>query len=333
MEPPLPFHLPPVIHNASGETRKAGFELEYTGVSIAHSAQLVRDVFGGDHQVDSTFEHQIHTPAGKFQCEIDTSFLKDKRYEKALETFGIELEDDNRQKLESMLLGVASTVVPIEIGTPPIPITELAPLDELTRRLRRAGAKGTRASLLYAFGMHINPEIPTDDPAVLRDFLRAFVLLYPWLKNQSEVDVSRSISPYIKAFPNEYVRLILQPDYPASRARLIDDYIAHNATRNRPLDMLPVLAFLDKQRVMDRVEDPHLVKPRGAFHYRLPNCMVDEPQWTLAEEWNRWVAVERLAYDPERMAEMSREYERAEEQSFRPFYEKWPNVLEQYMRA
>jgi hypothetical protein len=59
---------------------------------------------------------------------------------------------------------------------------------------------------------------------------------------------------------------------------------------------------------MDRVEDKHLVKPRPAFHYRLPNCLIDEPDWTLAREWNTWVTVEQLASDPERIRTMSREY-------------------------
>lgn len=48
---------------------------------------------------------------------------------------------------------------------------------------------------------------------------------------------------------------------------------------------------------MSQVEDPHLVKARPAYHYRLPNCLIDEPDWRLAREWNTWVAVERLAAD------------------------------------
>jgi hypothetical protein len=327
------FLLPPLVNGRSGAVRRAGFELEYSGVTLPESAELVREVFGGEHVAIGTYQHEVRTRLGTFSCEIDTTFLKERKYEKSLSALGIELEPENKEKLESVLLGVAATVVPTEIGTPPLPINELEPLDELTQKLRAAGAKGTRASLIYAFGMHINPEIPSDDPEVLRDFLRAFVLLYPWLKNRAEVDIARSISPYIKPFPLEYAQLILRHDYPASQDVLIDDYLFHNATRNRPLDMLPVLAYLDRARVMQRVEDPNLVKPRPAFHYRLPNCMVDEPQWTLAQEWNRWVAVERLAYDGERIREMSREYVLAEEASFRPFYEKWPDVLEEYMRA
>jgi hypothetical protein len=198
--------------------------------------------------------------------------------------------------------------VPFEIVTPPMPVTDLAPLDELRRLLRQNEAAGTRVRPWYAFGMHINPEIPSDDPGQLRDYLRAFLLLYPWLKRRVNVDLARSFSPFINSFPEEYARLGLQPDYPADEGRLIDDYLAFNPTRNRPLDMLPVLCHLNEGRVMDRVEDKHLVKPRPAFHYRLPNCLVDEPDWTLAREWNTWVAVEQLANDRDRLEAMSREY-------------------------
>jgi hypothetical protein len=224
-------------------------------------------------------------------------------------------------------------LVPIEIGTPPIPIDQLERLDELRQRLHEARARGTRASILYAFGFHINPELPSEDPGVIRDFLRAFLLLYPWMKDRAEVDLTRRVSPYINAFPDDYARLILQPNYPASRETLIDDYLDHNPTRNRPLDMLPVLSHLDRDRVMRRVEDPHLVKPRPAFHYRLPNCMLDEPDWRIAREWNTWVAVERLANDPQRLAEMSRDYLHADRQSFKPFIDKWPAVLESYIES
>ena len=295
------FLLPPRVHNARGEVRRAGFELEYSGVSLNLSASLVRTVFGGEHVAESTFVHRVRgTQYGDFQVEIDTTVLKDKTYEKPLRALGFRPGRGTRW-LEDALLTTLATVVPTEIASPPIPVTELAPLDELRGRLHRAGAKGTRASVFYAFGMHINPEIASDDPGYVRDVIRAFLLLYPRLKERAEVDITRRISPYINPFPETYAKLILDPNYPADAGRLIDDYVAHNPTRNRPLDVLPVLAHLDEERVMDRVEDAHLVKPRPAFHYRLPNCMVDEPDWTLAREWNNWVEVERLAADAERL--------------------------------
>jgi hypothetical protein len=328
-----PFQLPPAANNASGQMRKAGFELEFAGLTLAQTAEIVRSIFGGEIEVQSTFEYRVLTPAGDFAVEIDTALLKDKKYEEPLRMMGIKLDRDDTQWLEDALLGAASTVVPIEIGAPPMPVDALSPLDELRERLRAAGAKGTRAGLLYVFGMHINPEIPSEDPGVLRDYLRAAILLYPWLKERAEVDVARSISPYINRFPTEYAQLILQEDYPASRERLIDDYMELNPTRNRPVDMLPILVHLDRKRVEGWNADLGLVKARPAFHYRLPNCMVDEEHWTLAKEWNTWVAVERLANDPAKLREMARDYLLADEESFRPFYDKWPGVLEGYMRG
>ena len=325
------FHTPPRIHNRAGRVRGAGFEFEYAGLDLHQSAQVVRQVYGGEHEVLSTFEHRVRTDLGDFQIEIDTSVLKDRKYEKLLRAVGLEPEQMDTTWLENALLGTFSTVVPVEIGTPPLPITELDALDELRAKLHEAKARGTRASILYAFGLHINPELPDNDPGEILDFLRAFLLLYPWMKQRAEVDISRRISPYINAFPAEYVRLVLREDYPREREPLIDDYLAHNPTRNRPLDLLPVLAHLDEARVMERVEDPHLVKPRPAYHYRLPNCMIDEDDWTVAREWNTWVAVERLAGERWRLAEMSADYLRADQESFKPFVDKWPAVLESYL--
>jgi hypothetical protein len=327
------FLHPPVLHNSAGEIRRVGFEFEYAGVTIEQSAQIVRDVFGGEEHIESTFLRRVETDAGKFVVVIDASILADKKYESALRAIGMEPDQLDLQWLERALLGTFSTIVPIEIAAPPIPITDLAALDDLRQRLLDAKAKGTRASILYAFGMHINPEIPSDDAAILRDILRAFILLYPWIKDRAEVDITRRATLYVNPFPDDYARLILAADYPASHDRLIDDYLEHNPTRNRALDMLPILAHLDRDRVIARVEDPQLVKPRPAFHYRLPNCMIDEPDWTLASEWNRWVMIERLAYDPQRLAEMSRGFLAADQQSFKPFVDKWPAVLESYMSA
>jgi len=327
------FHTPPRIHNDAGRVRGVGFEFEFAGLDLHQAAEVVRRVFGGEHEVLSTFEHRVRTDVGDFRIEIDTSLLKDRKYEKLLRAVGLEPERMDTSWLENALLGTFSTVVPVEIGTPPLPVTELEPLDELRARLHEAKARGTRASILYAFGLHINPEIPASDAGEILNFLRAFLLLYPWVKQRAEVDISRRISPYINPFPDEYVRLVLREDYPREQAALIDDYLAHNPTRNRPLDLLPVLAHLDEQRVMRQVEDAHLVKPRPAFHYRLPNCMIDEDGWTVAREWNTWVAVERLAADRRRIADMSADYLRADRAPFKPFVDKWPAVLESYLEA
>ena len=74
-------------------------------------------------------------------------------------------------------------------------------------------------------------------------------------------------------------------------------------TRDRELDLLPLFAHLVPDQVYATVSET-LVKPRPTFHYRLPNSRVDDAAWGgVIEEWNRWVAVERLAADAPRLAE------------------------------
>src|SRR3954464_12195073 len=148
------FQLPPLVGDETGNVRCAGFEFEFAGLDLTRSAELVQQVFGGRHETDSTFVHRVAgTRFGDFSVEIDTSLLKDKKYESAMRAVGLDPEKLDRSwvsNIESALLSVASTLVPIEIVPPPIPITELSPLDDLRRLLLDAGAKGTRAALLYA---------------------------------------------------------------------------------------------------------------------------------------------------------------------------------------
>ncbi|MEC9104016.1 MAG: amidoligase family protein, partial [Pseudomonadota bacterium] len=36
---------------------------------------------------------------------------------------------------------------------------------------------------------------------------------------------------------------------------------------------------------------------RPAFHFRLPDCRIDEADWSLRGEWLRWLLVEEIAAD------------------------------------
>ena len=51
-------------------------------------------------------------------------------------------------------------------------------------------------------------------------------------------------------------------------------------------------------------DERKLVKGRPAFHYRLPDCKVNQAGWTAAGAWNRWVYVETLAADEALLAEL-----------------------------
>src|SRR6476469_8808081 len=101
----MEFLFPPVVRNARGEIRKAGFELEFAGIDLSESARIVREVFGGDERTISTFERAIETDAGVFSVEIDTAILKDKKYESIFRAVGLEPAEMDLQWLEELLLG------------------------------------------------------------------------------------------------------------------------------------------------------------------------------------------------------------------------------------
>jgi hypothetical protein len=184
---------------------------------------------------------------------------------------------------------------------------QLEHLDTLTAKLREAGALGTHRSPVYAFGLHLNPEMPALHAETISAYLRAFLCLYDWLLKVSEVDWSRRVTPYINPFPIEYVRRLVAPDYTPSLTELMDHYLVWNADRNRALDMLPLFAHLDEDRVRAAIDDPR-IKPRPTLHYRLANCDIDRPDWGIHTAWRHWLEVERLASDGERLTEIAAAY-------------------------
>src|SRR3546814_5720713 len=66
-------------------------------------------------------------------------------------------------KAKAMLGDIGAELVPMELVTPPVPAGRLPEIDSLVRDLVRRGAGGTRAGLLYAFGLHLNPVLGAAD--------------------------------------------------------------------------------------------------------------------------------------------------------------------------
>ncbi len=297
------FQPPPRSSNTDGSTRRVGIEIEMAGLRPEQVAEAVTDSIGGSVEVDSAFLTRIRdTEFGDFHVELDADLLKSRQYQNLLAELGIDIgEGDEREHIESLISRVAGLVVPLELVGPPVPWTELETLDGIRERLHRAGARGTQFSPLYAFGMQLNIEAASLQADYLLSIIRAFLLSYDELIEAERVDLSRRITPYVQPFPEEYLAHVLQADYSPGLEKLIDDYLHLTPTRNRPLDMLPLFAFLDEARVMNAPVETHLIKARPAFHYRLPNCLIDQPDWSLATAWNRWVEVERLADDSERL--------------------------------
>lgn len=333
-----PFEIAPRLKNERGEVRTAGFEIEYTGVSLREACELIRNIYGGTLDESKRFLHYVRdTSRGDFRVEVDARLLKEERYRKTLEDLGLpspQLPEDAAAPstgerlagaiedfVEDVLARVAEFAIPFEIVTPPLPIDDLGPLDELRERLRERRALGSGASVIYAFGLHINPEAPSMAASDLQAHMMAFLVLEPRLQREARLDFTRQyLSPYIGEFPQSYVELILAPGYEPELPQLVRDYLEHNPTRNRPLDMLPLFlhaAGAAGESVEQEVEaavraalpdnESHLVSGRPTYHFRMPDCRLDDPSWSIAFEWNRWLQVERLAADPERLRELARE--------------------------
>jgi hypothetical protein len=305
------FRLPPLTRDPEGERRRIGFELEFAGLPPDEACAMIASLVGGRVEVESPFRSWVRsTPHGDFRVEIDSSYLSDQRYIEILAGLGFPVDLPGQELLETLMASLATPLVPVEVVSPPLPIDEAPVMDELREELRLGKARGTRMSILYAFGLHLNVTAPSHDAREILRVIQAYLLADGWLREAIEVDGARRLGPHIEPFPVSYRRLVLDPSYAPTGEELLGDYLAHNPTRNRPLDMLPLLGCIDEKRVLASIEDPELHISRLAFHYRLPDSRVDDPGWRIAGEWDRWVEVERLAYDAALLGDMIVTYAR-----------------------
>jgi len=328
------FVMPPITHDAEGRERGVGYEIEYAGVDLDTSAAILRDIAGGELERGNPFHYELRdTEFGDFVIEIDASILHEQAYEKYLTQVGIDIDSlDLRAPVENLLRSVATIMVPHEIVTPPLPLGKMRIVDDIREALVSAEARGTGESVLYGFGVHINPELPVTDAAGLLAHMRAYCLLYDWICRESKVDWSRRIGPHIKPWPDEYIEYLLQEDYRPSCAQLADDYVRFVPSRNHALDMLPAFVHLEGERLLSAVREPHLVKPRPAFHYRLPNCLIGDPDWRIAGEWHYWIRIERLAADTTLLEELMQDWRRYHSSWLRRRLHSWPDIVDGVVR-
>ena len=299
------FETPPHRTTEEGAARRVGIELEMGGLQIAVLSDTVAEFVRGTVETVSPYEHIVRgDKAGDWVVELDFAYLKNWGREAGERD---EAQGSLEEMAEQVLRTGAEQVVPLEVVSPPLPIERLPDAARLVDRLRAVGAKGTSANLVYAFGMQFNPELPALDADTIRRHLQAYLCLHDWLKAQAAVDMTRRITAYVDPFPAAYIRKVVAPDYAPALTELIDDYLADNPTRNRSLDMLPLFAKLDEARVHESVDDDR-IKARPTFHYRLPNCEIDRPDWNIHIAWNQWVAVERLADDEARLHDICERY-------------------------
>ena len=155
---------------------------------------------------------------------------------------------------------------------------------------------GTDNGVLLGFGMHLNVECRSTDVADVLPVLRAFALLEDWLRGSDPIDLSRRVLPFVDPYPRAFVTEL---------AEARDWDFAKMAQRYRALDLLPILALVNEETVRRMLGDEK-IGARPAFHYRLPDCRIDEPDWSIAHEWDKWALVEDVAEDPDALAHLAK---------------------------
>lgn len=293
-----PFPMPPRQQTATGEMRRVGVELEMNGLTLDALSELAAQLLDCEVKKTSRYERTLTgDAAGPWIVELDFRLLKKLgREERRVDDLG----DDLKTSAEEMLKWLTDNLVPHELVSPPLPLDRLHEVDGLIAHLRNAGAKGTGDRMTNAFGMQFNPEVPDTEAETICAYLKAFMCLYDWLLQRADINLTRRLTSYVDPFPSVYVRQVISQSYWPEMPQLISEYLRDNPTRNRALDMLPLFKHIDEARVL-AVTGDELIKSRPTFHYRLPDCLIDQPGWGLHLAWADWLEVERLACDRARL--------------------------------
>jgi hypothetical protein len=283
----------PAATGASGTLRRVGVEIEFMGPSARVAAASVARTLGGSVVVEDPHAFRVlGTRLGDMRVEVDLRYVHPQRHP----SLGLRLD----RRAAAWLGAMASPFVPRELVTAPLPIDRLPEMDDLVHVLRAAGAHGRGAVLLDSLGLHFNIDPPRLDAATVAAFLKAFLIMSERLRQETARGSKRLAYALPPEFPRDYVRQVLAPDYWPDLPGLTADYLAANPTRDRALDLLPLLAYLDDDRVRSVL--PHeKIGARPAFHYRLPQVHLSDPEWSIMPDWHRWLMVERLASDPDRL--------------------------------
>lgn len=303
-------------------SRKIGIEIEYAGVNVEATSRIIQKLYGGKIKPNSNAEMTIsETSLGDFNVELDARLVK------KLEEYNAKLDAESKPNniftrlyatltkyLSRTVTETSENLVPYEVVCPPIAISKIGDLNVLTTALRQHGAEGTNAKPLYAFGLHLNPEVSSTQVDYLLRHLQSFLLLEEWLLKKHQVNQTRLIAPFIDPFPNDYKVIVLQNSYQPSIENFFKDYSTFNPTRNRALDLLPLLQHTNDSLYKKYFDSDIKNNPRPTFHYRLPNCDIDNPDWSIESEYQTWLTVEKLSRNPDILNETIAQWARQQHQ-------------------
>lgn len=274
---------------------RTGVEVEFAGLDAHAAAHVIASAIGGE--VEETGRHAAlvrDSRLGEVKLVLDTRYAEPARdpglIDNLLET--LDIRDDAAGLLKEVL------PIPVEMITRPLALEQFEVLDHAIAALRQAGATGTRGGALHAFGLHLNPGFDGKPERAIR-IAATYAFVERHLRHRNPPDMARRLSPFVDPYPEAYVRELAEacrsgpPDLPA----FIALYARHNKDRNRGLDMWPLLGWLAPEQAGAAHGKP-ILKPRAAFHYRLPDSLVGDAEWSPRADLERWLAIERAADDP-----------------------------------
>ncbi|GGG77976.1 hypothetical protein GCM10011415_28650 [Salipiger pallidus] len=278
----------PQPQTSEGKTRRVGIEVEFSGITEEDCARILAQELDGAAGSNRPNHWQVSgSRLGSFECYLDS------RPVEKLDTRGI----------GAHLRDLARSVVPVEIVSDPITPAEIPALDDALEALADAGATGTAGNLFLGFGTHFNPEVVSTAFKDVAPVLTAYALLEDHIRREADIDMSRRMMTWVDPFPRALVDRLAATDAPGDMRALIDCYLQHSPSRNRGLDMLCLFAHVDRPRVAAKM-DMEMISARPTYHLRLPDCRIDESDWSLSKEWNRWVLVEQVAARPDLLARL-----------------------------
>ena len=279
----------PVANGSQGKPRRVGVEIELAGLTEAQTAGIVQAAWGGD--VRARTNHDLTVIGGAYGdvgVELDSV-----------------LRDHANTRIADKLLDWSRAIVPVEIVTAPLLPADLAEVDRLIGDLVAAGAEGSHDGLFYGFGMHLNPEVSGTDAAGVLPVVRAFGLMEDWLRAIDPIDPSRRLLAFVDPWPHDLIDLLAADGEVRDIDDLLRAYVRLTPTRNRALDLLPLLEHL-RPAALSAVMDPCMLKGgRPTYHYRLPEARIGAPGWSAVYEWNRWVLIERVADNLDLLAQLA----------------------------
>lgn len=301
---------------SDGAPRRVGVEIEFGGLTEAEVARIVAGMFGGRISGDGEFRLVVEGSAiGDVEVVLDTAW-----------------RSAAGNRLAELGLELSRAVVPVEIVTEPRDPDMLMPsMERLCVTLRERGALGSRDGFFLGFGVHLNVEVAAMTAPAIVPVLRAYAFLEDWLRATRPLDPSRRLLPFVDPYPRRLVDALADPEAADwTLPMLTGRYLDLNASRNRGLDMLPILRAIDEDAVTDALWDASAVHARPAFHYRLPDSRIDEPDWSLADLWNRWCLVERIAADADMLDRLAQAW-RAHRASLTTLRGDWADTVDELL--